>query len=105
MIERLVKYIKVVNSQPSVTGYVAVLVKTEGDGPVKDEFGFAVEDDTLVEVSFENAESALQKDAVTRALSKAGKFREELRFFYLRRPSDPTQRFVIRSSDPSISPR
>lgn len=73
MAERLGKYTIVLNSHPSVTGYAAVVGKTEGEGPLKDEFDFVFEDDTLGEASFEKAESALQKEAVTRALSKAGK--------------------------------
>lgn len=80
MAERLGKYTIVLNSHPSVTGYAAVVGKTEGEGPLKDEFDFVFEDDTLGEASFEKAESALQKVAVTRALSKAGKTPDEVDF-------------------------
>ena len=80
MAERLGKYTIVLNSHPSVTGYAAVVGKTEGEGPLKDEFDFVFEDDTLGEASFEKAESALQKEAVTRALSKAGKTPDEVDF-------------------------
>ncbi len=36
MAERLGKYTIVLNSHPSVTGYAAVVGKTEGEGPLKD---------------------------------------------------------------------
>ena len=80
MAERLGKYTIILNSHPSVTGFAAVVGKTEGEGPLKDEFDFVFEDDTLGEASFEKAESALQKKAVTRALSKAGKTSDEVDF-------------------------
>lgn len=80
MAERLGKYTIILNSHPSVTGFAAVVGKTEGEGPLKDEFDFVFEDDTLGEASFEKAESALQKEAVTRALSKAGKTPDEVDF-------------------------
>lgn len=80
MAERLGKYTIALNSHPSVTGFAAVVGKTEGEGPLKDEFDFVFEDDTLGEASFEKAESALQKEAVTRALSKSGKTPEEVDF-------------------------
>lgn len=80
MAERLGKYTIVLNSHPSVTGFAAVVGKTEGEGPLKDEFDFVFEDDTLGEASFEKAESALQKEAVTRALSKTGKTPDEVDF-------------------------
>ena len=80
MAERLGKYTIVLNSHPSVTGFAAVVGKTEGEGPLKDEFDFVFEDDTLGEASFEKAESSLQKEAVTRALSKAGKTPDEVDF-------------------------
>ena len=80
MAEGLGKYTIVLNSHPSVTGFAAVVGKTEGEGPLKDEFDFVFEDDTLGEASFEKAESALQKEAVTRALSKVGKTPDEVDF-------------------------
>lgn len=80
MAERLGKYTLALNSHPSVTGFAAVVGKTEGEGPLKDEFDFIFEDDTLGEASFEKAESALQKEAVTRALSKSGKTPGEVDF-------------------------
>ena len=47
MAERLGKYTIVLNSHPSVTGFAAVVGKTEGEGPLKDEFDFVFEDDRL----------------------------------------------------------
>ena len=40
MAERLGKYTIILNSHPSVTGFAAVVGKTEGEGPLKDEFDF-----------------------------------------------------------------
>jgi len=97
MAERLGKYTIVLNSHPSVTGFAAVVGKTEGEGPLKDEFDFVFEDDTLGEASFEKAESALQKEAVTRII----KSRENARrsgFFSCRRPFEPMHRLVVRSA-------
>lgn len=36
MAERLGKYTIVLNSHPSVTGFAAVVGKTEGEGPLKE---------------------------------------------------------------------
>ena len=61
MAERLGKYTIVLNSHPSVTGFAAVVGKTEGEGPLKDEFDFVFEDDTLGEV-FHNTYSDNGRD-------------------------------------------
>lgn len=42
MAERLGKYTIILNSHPSVTGFAAVVGKTEGEGPLKDEFDFVL---------------------------------------------------------------
>ncbi len=60
-------------SRPSIIGSAAVVGSTEGQGPLKKEFDYIFEDDTLGEASFEKAESSLQREAVLRALSKADK--------------------------------
>jgi stage V sporulation protein AD len=68
----------VLTSKPSIVGNAAVVGKTEGEGPLKNEFDFIYDDDMLGEKSFEKAESALQKDAVMRALQRAGKLPENI---------------------------
>lgn len=61
MAERLGKYTIILNSHPSVTGFAAVVGKTEGEGPLKDEFDFVFEDDTLGEASFEKQRAHSKK--------------------------------------------
>ncbi len=73
MIVRQGKYTLKLTSHPSIIGNAAVAGKTEGEGPLKNEFDSVFSDDTLGESSFEKAESALQREAILRALDKAGK--------------------------------
>lgn len=73
MATRVGRYTLNLDNRPSIIGNAAVVGKTEGEGPLKDEFDYIFEDDTLGEASFEKAESSLQREAVTRALDKAGK--------------------------------
>lgn len=73
MIVRQGKYTLKLTSQPSIIGNAAVAGKTEGEGPLKKEFDRVFSDDTLGESSFEKAESALQREAILRALDKAEK--------------------------------
>lgn len=72
MATRIGRYTLNLETRPSVIGNAAVVGKTEGEGPLRDEFDYIFEDDTLGESSFEKAESALQREAVTRALDKSG---------------------------------
>lgn len=67
-------------SRPSIIGNASVVGKTEGEGPLKAEFDHIYTDDTLGEISFEKAESTLQREAVIRALDKAGKTPAEVDF-------------------------
>ena len=62
----------VMSSRPTVLGYAAVVGKKEGEGPLGRGFDYVFEDTTMGEKSWEKAESALQKEAFTRALNKAG---------------------------------
>ena len=59
-------------NRPSLISCASVVGKTEGEGPLADEFDRIFEDDTLGENSFEKSESALQKEALTLALNTAG---------------------------------
>ena len=67
------RYTLNLTTRPSIIGNAAVVGKTEGEGPLKAEFDHIYTDDSLGEASFEKAESTLQREAVIRALDKAGK--------------------------------
>lgn len=97
MAERLGKYTIILNSHPSVTGFAAVVGKTEGEGPLKDEFDFVFEDDTLGEASFEKRRAHSKRGRDARII----KSRENSRrsgFFSCRRPFEPMHRLVVRSA-------
>ena len=56
---------------PSIAGHACVVGKKEGDGPLAGSFDLIEQDDTFGEASWEKAESAMQKMALTAALDKA----------------------------------
>lgn len=58
------------NSPPAVHSYAAVVGKMEGEGPLRDCFDRIEQDEYFGEKTWENAESALFKEAVTTALLK-----------------------------------
>lgn len=68
----------ILQQKPSVISSAAVVGKTEGEGPLSKEFDRIFTDDTLGEKSYEKSESALQKEALIRALSKAELSEEKL---------------------------
>lgn len=72
MPERKGEYTVVMSSRPTVLGYAAVVGKKEGEGPLGHGFDYVYEDTTMGEKSWEKAESALQREAFSRALNKAG---------------------------------
>ncbi len=73
MAKRQGKYTLILPSKPSIYGNAAVVGKNEGEGPLADEFDYVYTDDTINgSPSWEKAESLLQKEAVSRAISKAG---------------------------------
>lgn len=57
---------------PAILGYAAVGGKKEGEGPLGQQFDAIFQDDYLGQKTWEQAESALQREAVTRAVAKAG---------------------------------
>ena len=59
-------------SPPSVVGYASVVGHKEGEGPLAATFDHISQDDTFGEKSWEKAESAMQKLALSIALNKAG---------------------------------
>ena len=69
---RVGKYTLLLPSRPSIIGHAAVVGKAEGEGPLAKEFDYCYSDDTIDGCpSFEKAESALQYEAITRAIAKA----------------------------------
>ena len=60
-------------NKPTVIGHAAVVGQTEGEGPLGKEFDRVHQDDTVGKASFEQAESAMQREAIVCALEKAGK--------------------------------
>ena len=57
---------------PVVAGWASVVGKKEGDGPLASTFDHVEQDDTFGEKSWEKAESAMQKLALSAALNKTG---------------------------------
>ena len=66
------RYTLLLPTMPSIHGSGAVVGKTEGEGPLAAEFDYVFADDTIGGCpSWEKAESALHREAVSRAISKA----------------------------------
>lgn len=59
------------SNRPWIKSFGAVVGKKEGEGPLGEEFDIIHDDTTLGEETWEKAETQLQKDAVSCALSKA----------------------------------
>ena len=59
-------------NKPSVIASAASVGKTEGEGPLKDEFDVVFPDDGIGQSSWENAESELMFTAVNKCLDKSG---------------------------------
>lgn len=72
MPERIGKYTVRLPSEPVITGSAAVVGKKEGEGPLAEEFDHIFDDTSMGEASWEKAESAIQREAITRAVAKAG---------------------------------
>lgn len=56
---------------PSIIANASVVGKTEGEGPLCDEFDEVCQDDTLGEATFEKSESAFQHRTVEKVIAKA----------------------------------
>ena len=66
------RYTLMLPSAPAISGYAAVAGKKEGQGPLGKEFDYVYEDAMAGEKSWEKAESIIHRDAVNRAIAKAG---------------------------------
>ena len=72
MPQRLGKYTTRLDSSPSLLSFASVVSKKEGEGPLAGYFDTVCDDTAFGEQTWEKAESRMQKDAVGRALEKAG---------------------------------
>ena len=72
MPERCGQYTITLSSSPTILGYAAVGGKKEGEGPLGKQFDRIFEDTHLGEDTWEKAESALQREALTAAMNKTG---------------------------------
>ncbi len=61
-----------------IIGSAAVGAKAEGEGPLAAEFDFLYPDDGIGQDTWEKAESELHKKAVTLAIEKSGKKKEDI---------------------------
>lgn len=68
------------DNPPVITASAGVAGKKEGEGPLRNEFDEVFDDTTMGQDSFEQAESALLKNAVIRALTKANKSAADVDF-------------------------
>ncbi len=66
------RYTLTLPSAPGISGYAAVVGKKEGEGPLGQGFDYIYEDAMAGEQSWEKAESVIHRDAVSRAIAKAG---------------------------------
>ncbi len=72
MPERKGQYTVTLSGRPTVVGYASVVGKKEGEGPLGSGFDAVFTDTRMGEKTWEKAESRLQKEALSRALDKAG---------------------------------
>jgi len=62
----------VMASPPTIASFANVAGKKEGEGPLRETFDFTTTDDTFGENTWEKAETAMQKRALSMALQKSG---------------------------------
>ena len=72
MPERKGQYSIGLSGRPTVQGFASAVGKKEGEGPLGEEFDLVFTDTRLGEKTWEKAESRLQKEALSKALDKAG---------------------------------
>ena len=73
MAKRIGRYVIELENRPSLLSGAAAVGKTEGEGPLREDFDLCYESDKICEGSWEQCETHLAADAVNRALIKAGK--------------------------------
>ncbi len=72
MPQRTGKYTISLENKPSIIGYAAAVGKKEAEGPLGKYFDIAFGDEFCGEKTFEKAETHLQKNAIEKAIKKAG---------------------------------
>lgn len=82
MPERKGQYTVSLSNRPTILGYAAVVGKREGEGPLGRCYDMIFEDTTMGEKTWEKSESALQREAFTRALNKAGMSPSQVNFLF-----------------------
>ena len=82
MPERIGDHTVILNNRPTIQGHAAVVGKREGDGPLASYFDAIFDDTTLGEKTWEKAESAMQKEAFSRALDHAGFAASEINYLF-----------------------
>jgi len=82
MPERCGEYTITLSNCPTILGYAAVGGKKEGEGPLGGQFDAIFEDTRLGEDTWEKAESALQREALTRAIDKTGLSKSQLQVLF-----------------------
>lgn len=82
MPERCGKYTLSLSNTPVIVGYAAVGGKKEGQGPLGKQLDAVFEDTRLGQKTWEQAESALQREALTRALDKTGLSPSQLQYLF-----------------------
>ncbi|MGI6264220.1 MAG: stage V sporulation protein AD [Acutalibacteraceae bacterium] len=82
MPERTGRYTVTLSGRPGILGRAAVGGKKEGEGPLGAHFDHVFEDTTLGEKTWEKAESALQREAFSRAVDKAGLSPSQIQYLF-----------------------
>ncbi len=82
MPERIGEYTVQLSGRPTVLSYAAVVGKKEGEGPLGKGYDHVYQDTTLGEKTWEKAESDMQKDAVGRAINKAGLSPSQIQYLF-----------------------
>lgn len=82
MAKRIGRYVIKLDNRPVILGHAAVVGKTEGEGPLANEFDFCYPDDGIGQATWEKAETELHKQAIMRAISKSGKKNEDIDIIY-----------------------
>ena len=80
--ERIGKYTVGLANRPTILGYAAVGGKKEGEGPLGRHLDAVFEDAHLGMDTWEQAESALQREALTRAVEKTGLAKSQLQVLF-----------------------
>ena len=82
MPKRLGAHTIALTHRPVILGYAAVGGKKEGEGPLGRHLDAVFEDARLGQDTWEQAESALQREALTRAVDKAGVVKSRLQVLF-----------------------